>query len=342
MKPTPAEHDAIEATAAEWLARRDRKFTSEEAVAFARWRMADPRHHAAVAELELVWGALGDLAVQNGQQRAGDAAAASPAQAVSSVRLPGATRRNSHGWWRPVLALAAALVIVAGVLVWRRAQPMREATVRYQTEIGRQKKVGLEDGSTLHLNTNTAVTVRFDATTRRVVLERGEAFFDVAKNPTRPFIVTAGRTEARVLGTKFSIRLREQESELIVSEGRVRFGTAAATVEVGAAQRAVAALTGTAPPRVEILDRSEVDRLLAWQTGSLIFKDTPLSVAVAEFNRYHRQQLAVRDAAAGGVLIGGSFALDNLDGFVRLLPESAPEIVVVDRNAERIVLGLYP
>jgi transmembrane sensor len=341
MNPTPAEHDAIEAAAAEWLARRDRRFTSEEAVAFARWRMADARHQAAVADLELVWGALDDLAVQNGQQRAGDATAASPAQAVSSVRSPGTTRKKIS-WWQPALAMAAALALVAGVLVWRRAQPVREATVRYETPVGDRKKVALEDGSLVHLNTNSAVTVRFEAATRRVILERGEAFFEVTKNPARPFIVSAGRTEARVLGTKFVVRLREQDSELIVAEGRVRFGSGEFGSDVQADQRALLALSGAILPRVETLTPAEVKRLLAWQTGWLEFKNTPLSVAVAEFNRYHQRQLAVRDAATGAVEVGGPFEVGNFDGFVRLLTASAPEVVVVDRSPEKVVLGLRP
>ena len=83
MKPTTEEHEAIEAMAAEWLTKRDRRFTAEEAVAFARWRRADPRHAAAAAELELVWDALNDLAVAGSQQQAGDAAAASPAPVVT-------------------------------------------------------------------------------------------------------------------------------------------------------------------------------------------------------------------------------------------------------------------
>lgn len=326
MKKTAGnEQEAIETAAAEWLARRDRRFTAEEAVAFARWRMADPRHAASVAELEGVWSALDQLSLANGQQRAGGAAAAPPAPV-------------SRGpWWRPALTMAAVLALVAGALVWFRSQPVLETTLRYETQVGSQRKVGLADGSELHLNTDSAVNVRFSERLRRVELERGEAFFQVARDPARPFVVAADRAEARALGTAFSVRRHAQESEVLVTEGRVAVGAA----ELKAGQRAILALSGAGAPRVETPGTQEIGRRLAWQSGRLEFKRTPLREAVAEFNRYHRQRLVVRDEATGAVSIGGPFEVDNLEGFMRLLDTSF-DVVVVSRDADHIVLGLRP
>ena len=335
MSAPETEIDRIEAGAADWLARRDRGFTAEEAQAFARWRAADARHEAAAAELELVWGALDDLSAAKSQQPAGGVGVTPPAV------QPAKRARRLHAW--PAWGIAAALAFLAGVALWRRA-PDVEAPARYATIVGTQQKLKLADGSELQLNTDTAVSVLFSASERRVTLERGEVFFHVAKDPARPFVVTAGRSRTRVVGTTFVLRLRETETDLLVAEGRVTFGAAgddAADVKVGANQHAVLAAAGNAAPRVETLEPAAVARRLAWQSGRLEFKDVPLREAVAEFNRYHRRQIVLRDAATEAVPVGGVFEIGNLDGFMWTLDKSF-DVVGVRREADTIVLGLRP
>jgi len=219
---------AVLNAAAGWLARRDRGLTAEETVAFAQWRAADPCHEAAVEELALVWGALDDLSAASSQQRAGGVVTTPPARiALQPASAEARRRQHSRVRWWPAVGLAAALALVAGVSWSRRAAPV-EAPARYETAVGGQRTIALPDGSELRLNTDTAVSVGFGAGERRVTLERGEAFFQVAKDAARPFVVAAGRTEARVLGTAFVVRLREEESEVLVAEGHVKFGASIA------------------------------------------------------------------------------------------------------------------
>lgn len=337
MSAAKAEREAIEATAAEWLAKRDRRFSAEEAVAFSRWRMADPRHAAAVKELEQVWDVLDGLSASSSQPRAGDAAAASPAQIA---QLPEATTRKGRLAWWPAFGLAAALVVVAAVW-WSHDLPERETpnVARFETAIGAQSTVTLADGSEVHLNTNTAVQVNLGQRERAVTLERGEAFFRVVRDETRPFVVAVGRSQVRVLGTAFAVRLRAADSVVLVTEGTVEFGVMGKPgAKLRTRQQAIIAHQGSEVPRVETLVADVVARRLAWQQGLLEFVNTPLSEAVAEFNRYHRKQVAIADPAMATAMVGGRFTIDNLDGLLRLI-EASFDAAVVERSEDKIVLG---
>lgn len=335
MNTSQSEQETIEAAAAEWLARADRGLSTADLIAFARWRAKDPRHEAAAAEIELVWGSLDDISAQSGQQQAGGVVVAPPASIPSA-------KPHSSAWWLPALGLAAACVLAA-VAWWRSAPVATTEEGRYATEIGAQRTVTLADGSTVRLNTNTSLVVRLAAKERRVVLERGEAFFQVTPNPARPFIVTAGRAEARVIGTAFAVRINESESTLTVTEGRVQFGMPGRNngATLSANQQATLAHAGDGAPRVRVVSPDEVARHLAWREGKLQFSNTPLAEAVAEFNRYHVAQLRLRDAATNTALLGGSFEAGNQEGFVNTI-ESAFGVIVTERNEKEIVLGLRP
>lgn len=335
MTTSPSEQEAISAAAAEWLARADRGLTSAEVIAFARWRAKDPRHEAAAAEIELVWGALDDLSAHSGQQRAGGVVVAPPAS-------PPPAKSRAHIWWLPVLGLAAALVLAAAAW-WKTSPAPTSGDERHATAIGEQRTVTLADGSTVRLNTHTAVIVRLAAKERRVVLERGEAFFQVTPNATRPFVVASGRTEARVIGTAFAVRLGETESVLTVTEGKVQFGVPGrgAGSTLTANQQATLAHEGEGAPRVRVLMPDEVTRRLAWRDGKLLFSNTPLAEAIQEFNRYHTAQLRVRDNATNNSLLGGSFEARNQEGFVNAIA-NAFGVIVVEQNEKEIVLGPRP
>jgi transmembrane sensor len=330
------EFDRIEAAAAEWLGRRDRGLTPDEAVEFARWRAADPRHEAAVVDLSAMWSALDDLATQR------EPATPTPAQFQGTTAAGKNTpKTRSRWWWVGGAAIAAGLAAVVGVHNWQKDRSPEIPVARYETEVGAQRTIALSDGSTLQLNTNSSVAIRYTPAERKVDLLRGEAFFAVAKDSSRPFFVTTDGVEARAVGTAFTVRRRELETELIVTEGRVKFSPTdrrdlAADVDAG--KLAVCRAQAAEPIQVQPLDDAALTRELAWKAGRLILRpDMPLSEAAAEFNRYHHRQLVVRDAETGAVPVGGAFEIANLDGFVRML-ETSFDITVVERDAQRIVL----
>lgn len=329
----------IEASATEWLARRDRGLTAPEIAEFARWCAADRRHEAAVQELGAMWTALDDLSALRGTAASVPPPRAPSASVASCGEEMRAGRRRRVPFW--ALAVAACFALMAGVVVWQRSTSDAVPPTHYETAVGDRRAITLPDGSTLQLNTRSAVDVRFTEGERRVELTRGEVFFAVAKDAGRPFVVVSEGVRAQALGTAFVVRRGEKETEMVVTEGRVKFGAGDAPstlVVVTAGQRATCDPQNPRGPRVESLDASALARRLAWQTGRLIFRTKmPLSEAAEEFNRYHRVQLVMQDETTAAVPIGGAFEFANLDAFVRSL-ETSFDVVVVSRDAERIVL----
>jgi transmembrane sensor len=238
--------------------------------------------------------------------------------------------------------LAATLAIVAGAALWHGVASKRdvEPAAHYATVVGAQQTYALPDGTEVQLNTDTALAVNFTAGERRVTLERGEAFFHVARNPARPFIVTAGGTETRVLGTQFVVRLGAHETEVVVAEGHVAFGaTGASPASLTAAQRAVLGAGATAAPRVATLDPASLARRLAWRSGRLDFKEVPLREVIAEFNRYNARKIVLRDPETEMIGITGAWDVANIDGLEFALAKSV-DVVEVRRSADEIVLGM--
>ena len=321
LKHKPSPPDEIEATAAQWLARRDRGLDPREQADLAAWQRADPRHAAALGRLEMVWQSLDRLADRR------PALAADPAQGLSDQR-----RRRARWYWIPVLAATAA-----GFIVYLSGPRLAEAPARPHAILHPGPEwLALEDGSTVKLNTGAKVDVQFTPAERRVRLVRGEAFFTVAKNPARPFIVAAGQITVRAVGTAFNVGLDPREISVLVTEGRVRVneipppaGTQSAPprglAELGAGQQGVVALpsgpdAATAlEMKVAGLSPEQIERALAWQGPRLEFVALPLGDVVADFNRYNRRQLVIHDAATAAILVGGNFRADNLDAFLRLL-----------------------
>ena len=333
--PLPASA-AIEDAAIAWLTERDDGFSSTREREFAQWLRADPRHAAAVTRLEQTLGLLGELpefrAEINTEFNRTAPVVPFPPPAQGSFR------------WRRVLGWAgAAAVLTFGAIVgWRALH--RPPDIRYATTVAGYERARLTDGSTLELNAASAVSVQFTAAERRINLEAGEAHFDVAHDTTRPFVVSAGSVSVRAVGTAFNVRFDAAGAvEVTVSEGKVRVGQAgpessAATTAplVAAGQRLV--LPKQAPaPVVEKISPDALRSALAWQGRLADFSDAPLADVVARFNARSRVQLVLADRELGIRPIGGIFALDEAEAFVRLL-ERDGEIVSERRGENEILL----
>jgi transmembrane sensor len=181
-----------------------------------------------------------------------------------------------------------------------------------------------EDGSIITLNTATRVAIAFSPRRRDVQLIEGEAFFDVAKNPSRPFIVEAGGTRVRAVGTSFVVRrLKDQPLQVVVREGVVEV-----TLDLpeGAPVKLAANMTATAfaatpfnAPQVVTAEASsaEVDRRLAWREGRLEFEGETLQRAADEFARYSDIRIVIDDPGIGRELVTGWFACADPVGFAR-------------------------
>jgi transmembrane sensor len=330
--------NAIEAEAMAWLAEREEGFAPGRAAAFEAWRRRDARHAASVAELEQVLAQLDGLADLRDEVNA-------HFNRVSPSTPPG---RDAPApvpifpWWRPVVwsGLAAALVLGA-FLGFNALRSTPGPATHYATTTAGYERARLADGSTLELNTASAARVRFTAAERRVELESGEAHFEVAHDNARPFVVSAGGLTVRAVGTAFNVRYVSGAVEVTVTEGKVTVGpafSATGATLVAANQRLALPLAPAAAPvpAIETLAPADVRAVLSWQRRVTDFSDTPLSEVTARFNRHNSLQLVIAEPALGSRRIGGMFALDDVEAFVRLLERDG--IIRAERQGDTLLL----
>jgi transmembrane sensor len=206
----------------------------------------------------------------------------------------------------------------------------------YATNVGGMQSVVLQDGTRVDLNTGSAIKARFTGGQREIVLTHGEALFTVVHRTNWPFSVRAGGATIHAVGTKFSVRLREDdEMDVLVIEGRIaiegRGGAAAGNVPssqgttpfalIVSAGESIAMNSTTVLARAT-LSPMTLKRRTAWTDGWIWFFKDPLPEAVAEFNRYHHEQLVLVDPALASLEIGGRFRSTDLDSFVATLEHS--------------------
>jgi len=236
------------------------------------------------------------------------------------TRAAGASRP-----WRWA-GLAVAVIVLLGLAVTWFEQNFPSGST-YATTKGGFQQIVLNDHSTLELNTDTEVRVAMTRSLREVKLIRGEASFDVAHDAARPFVVVAGDTAVRAVGTRFDVRRFDGSVEVTVNEGRVAIGTSAALIKLGAivppsmptVSAGETAVAGGVGVKLRPISAEVAARKLAWQDRMLAFDAEPLAQVVAEFNRYNDRELVIRDPTVASLKIGGYFRPTNLDAFVKVL-----------------------
>lgn len=260
LSPQPPA-DPVAATAAGWLARQHAGLDAAEKAELAAWLAADARHAAAWARLAAYW------------------------SAAAALPRPATARRPVRRGWQ--IAAAVACLCIAVLAGWLLAEPGRFADL--QSATGERRAAVLADGSRIELSTDSAVDVAFDATMRRVRLLRGEAFFEVTRDPAgRPFVVEANGGSVTALGTAFAVA-REDDGgvRVVVTEHAVAVRPDAGQAEdvqtVAAGQMLEWRRGGavTAPPQP-----CDAAVLLGWREGQLVFDSRPLADVMAELDRW--------------------------------------------------------
>lgn len=342
MTTSPADFsaadDAIETAAAEWLVESEEGFAAGRAAQFAAWRAADPRHEAAVLRTERALALIGEL----------------PAfRTPLAARLTAEIKIIRPAFFRPpVWAAGLAAAVAFAAVVWWFLPSRDAATQHYTTAATRQQQIALVDGSVVNLNVSTDVQVALTPAARRVTLTAGEAHFAVAHDTARPFIVTAGPVSVRAVGTAFSVRLGAHGVEVFVSEGKVEVtrdevGSAPATALpaghplVAGERTLIPRAPARAAPVIERVSADALQTAVRWHRPVMTFSDLPLRDAVTLFNRRNATQLILADSALADRKIGGTFAVDQVEAFVRLLAEDG-DIAVERRGATEIVLRRAP
>jgi transmembrane sensor len=316
----------IDNEAAVWTWRLDcGGLTDAERGELEAWLRQDGRHRRAFDELGRTWSALERLRERPQHGGRGDL--------TPALRRALPMRR----YWAS--AAAALLVVALGAALYlaRPAGPQVFATA-----VGEQRHVQLADGSQITLNTNTLLTVSLTPARRLIELRRGEAHFEVTHDAARPFLVHAGDTLIRDLGTQFEVRMHpDHDVDVLVNEGRVEVegAGAAAPSAGGPAGRGtegadsgwVRALTAgeqlrVAGPHLQLMTVSpqQIDDELAWREGALVFAGEPLSQAIPEVERYTRARIVLTGPAVGSLRVSGRFRTNDVAGFFQALQEALP------------------
>ena len=245
--------------------------------------------------------------------------------------------KPSRPWLGGAVAMAASVVLSLGLFLWwnirHAAQPQIAESIpelRFQTRHGQQLSRRLADSSVLHLNTDSAVTIRYGKTERLITLTAGQAGFEVAHRSDLPFRVLAGSAEIVDIGTKFDVRLEQNSTVVTVVEGRVEVGPtpmretlatnagqpqAARFVELAAGQQV--SLTEGKWPAVPIT--VDVQSTTAWLRQEIVFDHESLERVAAEYNRYTAKPIEIATPALRNLQITGVFATDDPDAFIAFL-----------------------
>jgi transmembrane sensor len=318
MKPD----NRIEREAADWLARRDAgPLSAADQAAFQSWLDASIVHRVEFLRAEDAWEATLRLKALGAGVQSLKVPPTGRWSLSAFFRRSDGGRPNSvfRGRWRTFAAAAAVLLLAVGVWTVRT-----DNSGRYATAIGKVAIVSLPDGSHVTLNTDSRIRVTETATLRQVELQRGEAFFEVAHDTKRPFVVRVGNQRVVAVGTQFSVRREAGDAQVVVTEGQVRVQSATSTANAQLVVAGAVAQASDSGTLVQTRSVPQAEELLSWRRGILVFHDATLAEATTEFNRYNEHKIRIADARIGQLRIAGTFRSTNSDAFVRLLEHGYP------------------
>ncbi len=318
IAPQPGAKE-IDARAAKWLERENEEdWNQTDQAALDAWLSQDLSHRVAYWRLKAAWGRADRLA---------------------ALRSTGEKPQPRARTYPLLLKIAAVVVLVAaaGALTFHYAARPQDRL--YSTPIGGHETVRFADGTEVELNTNTQIRARMTTDQRIVWLEKGEAYFQVKHDALHPLIVMAGAHRVTDLGTKFLMRRDPKRLEVAVLEGRVWFDApdAKASKPSLPLTRGEVAVASGKSFSLEHRTIRTLDNELGWRRGKLVFKDTTLADAAAEFNRYNREKLVIPNPAIGYIKIGGIFDATNIAAFTEVVEDVLG--LTVHKHGKNIVIS---
>jgi len=317
--------------AAEWfVANRHGLPDAGQRAAFAAWLKSSPLNveeylGVALVALDLRHAADPGVSLEEllAQARSADD---TNVRAIGNARAGGESARSARPAVRWRFAAVAAAVVVLSVVAFAvlRLGVDHPAEVRYATRHGEQITQRLADDSLLHLDTDTAVTVRYSRAQRVVEVERGQVLFEVVHEAGRPFRVVAGAAQVVDVGTRFDVYLQQNSTLVTVLEGQVLVSLVAAPQDASTGARSVPVHAGQ---HIRVADGmllaqstpAETQRTTAWLRRQITFEQEPLATVAAEFNRYNTPPIEIETPSLRGLAISGTFSADDEESFVAFL-----------------------
>jgi len=344
--------EQIAAEAAEWIVRlQEADLSAALRAEFVEWLLRSPDHVEEFLAISRVWGETqhasearfdADQLVASALLRSGadNVIMLDPARQVAKAdedevpHSPAITARKYR-----FSAVAAVVLVAVTAITWLRIDGWMNSNI-IRTAIGEQRSITLADGSIVDINTDSELRVDFERGERKLRLVRGEARFKVAKDPKRPFIVATPQATIRALGTIFNVRAESERTAVAVLEGHVLVREFEAPpgdrahIELKAGQQAAVNVTGEIVPAAG----PPIERVAQWTNRRLVFRQEPLAVVVAEFNRYHRTPIRIETPQLAGLLISGTFDSSDLNSLLEYFARF--ENVTVERDGDSIRLSL--
>lgn len=318
--------ESVELEACHWVAKLDRgNLSEEEKKGLSDWLNKDPMMREALAEQISDWSEMDLLSELSHLD-------ISPRKQSWTEQF-----NNLFGWNRPAfylasvfaIALVGILVVDTGKISLTDNSAVEVVDLGITTAIGEQVSEAMPDGSVLHVNTTSVAEVSYSEDERSVELKTGEVFFDVAPDSSRPFVVYAGETSVRAVGTAFAVHLIDGSVQVSVTEGTVEFDSGGIKHLVSADPLLDENSDSTALGNVAFysgeqtsIDTQPLDvlsRRLAWQSGMLEFKGDPLSQIVEEVSRYTEAEIEILDEDIRDVRLGGYFRIGDLESLASAL-----------------------
>lgn len=304
-----------------------------ELLALCEWLKADPRNAEAFARMNKV-SHVGLMFRDHPEER-------SRVRAYAKLNVSEAVTRGSQPQWRWALAGGAALASFLGTAVFFLVPLFVNSPTEYVSGRGEQRQVALADGSRMIVNAVSRVSVHFNDRERAISLDHGEAFFDVAKEVSRPFIVRTRGAEVRAVGTKFSVRRINGETEVVVTHGIVqvvRGGSAGATAKHAVPVQVVPGHVARVAPTPETIQVAAIDpeQATAWTSGIVVFQEVTLAEAIRDLNRYAMKQFIIDDPALRGIRFSGRFHVGDVESVKFALSNRFQVIAVEDGSNIRL------
>jgi transmembrane sensor len=311
---------AIEAEAAAWVAHFDGgPLSAEEAVQFQEWVSRSPAHREAIIQFGELWSEFDQLKYLT------DTAAAKHDAKAQTLRKNGAPRR-----WL-VAGIAASFVgIMAVGAVYRESAVSSPEPMYYNTAVGAQKHIALSDGSTVVLNTNSRIAVEISKKHRDVHLIRGEAYFNVAHDERRSFSVYANNGVVRDVGTAFNVRLLRGAVDVAVTSGTIEISSRDAksdavgesSTRLGTVKAGQTVVFGKTIKHMRQISDADMNRMLAWRQGTLIYTGDPLGKVAEDIGRYSGIEVEFADPKLRDRRIGGSVKIGQFNAVFESLQKN--------------------
>ncbi|CNE75466.1 FecR domain-containing protein [Yersinia nurmii] len=305
----------IDEQAALWFSRsQGRRLTDAEQRQFQEWLQRSAAHAEAFRQMQQIWG---DCAL-----------IARPASAAQPKVKP--------SWWRPLRGCAAGAFFLLALWLPASQLPLvLMQDIHLQTD-NYAREVVLSDGSRVHLNRYTKMRVHYAKEKRQLWLDRGEVYLQVAENKQRPFLVYAGESQVRVVGTEFDVRYDAEEMGVAVRQGIVAV-TGRSSMETVMLHAGDSARLRKGENDLQRGQR-QADEVGEWRSGQISFRNRPLGELLKEVARYRSGKIELIDERLGSLPVSGSLDLAHPDEFLNALPLLLAVNVVQDDQGNVLIL----